>query len=189
MMLHNLYAGASSGSRTLLRWSVIGLVGIFAYDLNLGTIAYLGGDDPAVLTGLRGLFTGVMAALFALGMNPVGPRVQFSPSRAVTFRTLSLLLIGSYLVLMVLAAKSLALIGGDVARTSQLVFVLLAVVAVALAVPSPRLRGWLRVTGPSTCSSTAMTTARNGCGLPEPSAAAVLAAPALKNARSRPWRI
>jgi len=146
MMLHNLYAGASSGSRTLLRWSVIGLVGIFAYDLNLGTIAYLGGDDPAVLTGLRGLFTGVMAALFALGMNPVGPRVQFSPSRAVTFRTLSLLLIGSYLVLMVLAAKSLALIGGDVARTSQLVFVLLAVVAVALAVPSPRLRGWLRVT-------------------------------------------
>ena len=146
MMLHNLYAGASGGSRTLLRWSVIGLAGIFAYDLNLGTIAYLGGDDPAFLTGLRGLFAGVMSALFALGTNPVGPRVQFSPSRAVTFRTLSLLLIGSYLVLMVLAAKSLALIGGDIARTSQLVFVLLAVVAVALAVPSPRLRGWLRVT-------------------------------------------
>ena len=116
--------------------------------------------------------------------------MQFSPSRAVTFRTLSLLLIGSYLVLMVLAAKSLALIGGDVARTSQLVFVLLAVVAVALAVPSPRLRGWLRVTaakhlfqhrydyreewlrftrtiGPQRCWQ----------------------APALKNARSRPWRI
>lgn len=146
MMLHNLYAGASSGSRTLVRWTVIALAGIFGYDLNLGTIAYLGGDDPAVLTGLRGLFAGVMSALFALGMNPAGPRVQFSPSRAVAFRTLSLLLIGSYLMLMVLAAKSLALIGGDVARTGQLVFLLLAVVAVALAVPSPRLRGWLRVT-------------------------------------------
>jgi putative PEP-CTERM system histidine kinase len=127
MLLHNLYAGAAGGSRYLLRWSVIALAGIFAYDLNLATIAYLGGEYPALLRELRGLFAGVMCALFALGMSPAGPRVQFSPSREVTFRTLPL-------------------VGGDFARTSQVVFIALAAVAMIAALPSPRLRGWLRVT-------------------------------------------
>ncbi|MCL9982890.1 MAG: PEP-CTERM system histidine kinase PrsK [Erythrobacter sp.] len=146
MLLHNLYAGAAGGSRYLLRWSVIALAGIFAYDLNLGTISYLGGEYPALLRELRGVFAGVMCALFALGMSPAGPRVQFSPSRTVTFRTLSLLLIGGYLALMVLVAKSLPLVGGDFARTSQVVFLALAAVAIIAALPSSRLRGWLRVT-------------------------------------------
>ena len=146
MLLHNLYAGAAAGSRTLLRWSVIALSGVFVYDLNLATIAYLGGEYPALLRDLRGLFAGVMAVLFALGMSPAGPRVQFSPSRAVTFRTLSLLVVGGYLALMVLVAKWLPLVGGDFARTSQVVFLALAAGAALFALPSPRLRGWLRVT-------------------------------------------
>lgn len=146
MLLHNLYAGAAVGSRVLLRWSVIALAGIFAYDLNLATIAYLGGEYPVLLRELRGAFAGVMCVLFALGMSPAGPRVQFSPSRTVTFRTLSLLLIGGYLAMMVLVAKSLPLIGGDFARTSQVVFLALAAVAMISALPSPKLRGWLRVT-------------------------------------------
>jgi len=146
MLLHNVYAGAASGSRQILRWSVIGLSGIFAYELNLATIAYIGGEHPGLLRDLRGLFAGMMGVLFALGMSPAGPRVQFSPSRAVTFRTLSLLLIGSYLALMALVAKSLALIGGDFARASQTVFLGLAAVVAVLALPSVRLRGWLRVT-------------------------------------------
>lgn len=146
MLLHNLYAGAASALRPVLRWTGIALAGIFAYDLNFQTLTYLGGTSPAAIADLRGLFAGGMAVLFALGMNAAGPRVQFSPSRAVTFRTLSLLLIGGYLVAMVLVTKSLALLGGDIARTSQAVFVVVAVVGAGLALPSPRLRGWLRVT-------------------------------------------
>lgn len=146
MLLHNLYAGAASALRPVLRWTGIALAGIFAYDLNLQTLTYLGGKSPAAITDLRGLFAGAMAVLFALGMNAAGPRVQFSPSRAVTFRTLSLLLIGGYLVGMVLVTKSLALLGGDMARASQAVFVVIAVIGAGLALPSPRLRGWLRVT-------------------------------------------
>lgn len=146
MLLHNLYAGAASGMRPILRWTGIALAGIFAYDLNLATVAYLSGENPAVLTDLRGVFAGIMAGLFALGMNSAGPRVQFSPSRAVTFRTLSLLLIGGYLALMMLVTKSLALIGGDIARASQIMFVVLAVIVAAIALPSTRVRGWLRVT-------------------------------------------
>jgi len=146
MLLHNLYAGAASGSRAILRWTGVALAGIFAYDLNLSTAAYLSGQHPVVLSELRGLFSGAMAGLFALGMNAAGPRIQFSPSRAVTFRTLSLLLIGVYLVMMVLVTKSLALIGGDFARASQVAFVVLAVLVAGIGLPSARLRGWLRVT-------------------------------------------
>lgn len=145
MLLHNLYAGAASGLRPVLRWTGIALAGIFAYDLNFNTVAYLSGETPAVLGDLRGVFVGVMAGLFALGMNAAGPRVQFSPSRTMTFRTLSLLLIGGYLAAMVLVTKSLALIGGDIARVSQIMFVVAAIVGAGLALPSARLRGWLRV--------------------------------------------
>lgn len=146
LLLHNLYAGAASALRPVLRWTGIALTGIFAYDLNLHTIAYLGGATPEVLGDLRGLFAGAMAVLFAVGMNAAGPRVQFKPSRAVTFRTLSLLLIGGYLAAMVLVTKSLVLIGGDFARTSQVVFVVIAILGAVVALPSARLRGWLRMT-------------------------------------------
>ncbi len=146
MLLHNLYAGAANALRPVLRWTGMALAGIFAYDLNLHTLSYLGGETPAALRGLRGLFAGAMAVLFALGMNAAGPRVQFSPSRAVAFRTLSLLLIGAYIAGLVLVTKALALIGGDAARAGQAVFAVIGIVAAAFALPSPRLRGWLRVT-------------------------------------------
>ncbi len=146
MLLHNLYAGASAAARQILRWPGIALTVIFAYDLNLHTTAYLGGGELEVLTGQRGLIAGAMAALFALGTNIGSAGLQFSPSRVVAFRSLSLLLIGSYLAMMVLVAKALALIGGDIARASQIVFLVLAILAAIIWLPSPRLRGWMRVT-------------------------------------------
>jgi putative PEP-CTERM system histidine kinase len=145
MLLHNLYAGAASELRPVLRWTGIALAGIFAFDLNLATIAYLGGGQPVMIADARGLFGGMMAALFALGMNAAGPREQFSPSRAVTFRSLSLLLIAGYLAAMVLVTKGLALIGGDIARASQIMFVVVALGFAVVALPSARVRGWLRV--------------------------------------------
>lgn len=146
MLLHNLYAGAANALRPVLRWTGMALAGIFAYDLNLHTLSYLGSETPAALRDLRGLFSGTMAVIFALGMNAAGPRVQFSPSRVVTFRTLSLLLIGAYIAALVLVTKALALIGGDAARAGQVVFAVIGIVAAAFALPSPRVRGWLRVT-------------------------------------------
>ncbi len=146
VLLHNLYAGAAASSRKIIRWSWIGLAGIFAYDLNFFTVAYLGGEFSTVLVALRGLIAGLFAGLLALGASSANAGLQFRPSRAVTFQTLSLLLIGSYLLVMVLVTRSLALLGGDIARASQLVFVVLAGACAILWLPSERLRGWLRVT-------------------------------------------
>ena len=114
VLLHNLYAGAAASSREILRWSTIALAGVFAFDLNLFTIAYLGGEYPMFLLALRGVFGGVMVCLVAMSANAKSAGIQFRPSRAVTFQTLSLLVIGSYLLLMVLVTRSLALLGGFV---------------------------------------------------------------------------
>ncbi|BDW82489.1 histidine kinase [Erythrobacter sp. Dej080120_24] len=146
MLLHNLYAGAAASSRRIIRWSGIGLAMIFAYDLNLFTIAYLVGEYPSLLVALRGLVVGVMASLLAFGANATSAGLQFRPSRAVTFQTLSLLLIGSYLLVMVLVTRSLALLGEDIARATQVAFLVIAVVGALVWLPSERARGWLRVT-------------------------------------------
>lgn len=146
VLLHNLYAGAAAASRQVLRWSGIGLAGIFAYDLNLFTVSYLLGEHPSGLVMLRGLFTGVMTALLAMGAISEGRGLQFRPSRTVTFQTLSLLVISSYLLIMVLVTRSLTLIGGDFARAGQVVFLVLGILVAAIWIPSKRLRGWLKVT-------------------------------------------
>lgn len=144
VLLHNLYAGASNASRVILRWGGVGLAGLFAYDLNLFTLAYLSGEHPQTLVMLKGLVAGIMAALLAFGANAKGSGLQFNPSRAVTFQTLSLLVIGSYLVVMVLVTRSLALLGGDIARTSQIAFLVIASLAAIIWLPSQRVRALVR---------------------------------------------
>ncbi|MDJ0643858.1 MAG: PEP-CTERM system histidine kinase PrsK [Erythrobacter sp.] len=146
VLLHNLYAGAAASSRQILRWSGIALAGIFAYDLNLFTISYLSGEEPGVFAALRGMIAGLMVVLLAFGSNETSAGLQFRPSRAVAFQTLSLLVIGSYLLLMLLVTRSLAVLGGDIARVSQVAFVVLGVIAAIVFLPSQRVRGWFRVT-------------------------------------------
>ncbi|QUL38859.1 XrtA/PEP-CTERM system histidine kinase PrsK [Erythrobacter sp. JK5] len=146
VLLHNLYAGAAPSSRRILRWSGIGLAGIFAYDLNLYTIAYLSGEEPEALLAARGLVTGAMIGLLAFGSNEAGAGMQFRPSRAVTFQTLSLLVIGSYLLVMLLVTRSLEALGEDIARASQMIFLVGAILAAIAFLPSGRVRGWFKVT-------------------------------------------
>ncbi|MCK0128532.1 XrtA/PEP-CTERM system histidine kinase PrsK [Erythrobacter sp. F6033] len=146
VLLHNLYAGAGAASRQVLRWSGIALAFSFGYDLNLYTIAYLVGEYPDMLVTLRGIIAGIAAAMLAFGGSVAGRGLQFRPSRAVTFQTLSLLVIASYLIIMVLVTRSLTLIGGDLARAGQVVFLVLGILVAAAWLPSKRVRGWLRVT-------------------------------------------
>ena len=146
VLLHNLYAGATASSRRMIRWSALGLAVIFGYDLNFYTFAWLGGQYPATLFMLRGAVVGAMALLLALGANAVNAGLQFRPSRAVTFQTLSLIVIGSYLVVMTMVTRSLSLFGGDFARLGQMIVLVLAVAVAVLWLPSGRFRAWLRVT-------------------------------------------
>jgi len=145
VLLHNLYAGAAAASQRLLRWSAIALAGIWLYDLNLHTVAYLSSESPELLLALRGSLMGLLTIALAIGSHPATAGLRFSPSRAVAFRSLSLLLIGGYLLVMVVVTRSLALLGGDLGRVTQVGFLVMASVAAIIWLPSARARGWLRV--------------------------------------------
>lgn len=146
VLVHNLYAGASRDARAFLRWPATGLAVLFAFDLNLYTMAYLTGGWPVEIASLRGLAMLVMPALIAVGASKGREKVRIKPSRAVTFQTFSLLVIGIYLVAMVGIAEWLSFVGGDFARLMELGFVTIASAIALLVLPSKRLRGWLKVT-------------------------------------------
>jgi len=145
VLVHNLYGGASRDARRSLRWPAAGLAAIWIFDLNLYTVAYLAGTWPREIAALRGLATIALVSLFAIGASHGRDALRLRPSRAVTFQTFSLLLIGMYLVGMVLIAQWLAFAGGDFARLIELGFLTLASAVALVVLPSRKLRGWLKV--------------------------------------------
>ena len=146
VLVHNLYVGASRQSQAALRWPASGLAVVWAFDLNLYTVAYLSGDWPVEIAALRGLAVMALAALLAMGGARNRDVLRFRPSRSVAFQTVSLLIIGIYLVAMVAVAQWLSYAGGDFSRLMGLGFLTVASVGAILFLPSARLRGWLRVT-------------------------------------------
>ena len=146
VLVHNLYAGASGHSQASLRWPATGLAILWTFDLNLYTIAYLGNGWPLEIAASRGLAAIALSALIAIGASKNRNALRFRPSRAVTFQTFSLLVIGIYLVAMVAVAQWLSYAGGDFARLMEVGFLTVASAAALLLLPSKRLRGWLRVT-------------------------------------------
>ncbi|KUR71114.1 histidine kinase [Novosphingobium fuchskuhlense] len=145
VLVHNLYVGAISGQRDAVRWTALALALMWGYDLNFYTIAYLGRMIPQEMVALRGLIQIGAILLVAVGAMRGGSPLRFSPSRSVAFQSLSLLVIGGYLILMVAAAQSVAWLGGDVSQLAQLGFAFATTVVILALVPSGRLRGWLNV--------------------------------------------
>ncbi|MCT2558104.1 PEP-CTERM system histidine kinase PrsK [Tsuneonella sp. YG55] len=145
VLLHNLYAGASSVSRQVLRWPAAALAGMWAWQLNLYALTWIGDNFPPELVALRGLVAGMVAVLFAIGANARAAELRILPSRTVAFQSLSLLVIGGYLVAITLIAQSLSLLGDGVTRLAQVGFLFAAATFAILWLPSKRVRGWLRV--------------------------------------------
>ncbi|MCX7675810.1 MAG: PEP-CTERM system histidine kinase PrsK, partial [Alteraurantiacibacter sp.] len=146
VLLHNLYAGASPQARQVLLWPTAAMASVWLYDLNLYTIAYLAQGLPDELADLRALVLLVALALLAYGTMRTRTELRFQPSRSFAFRSFSLGVIGTYLVIMVLVAQALTYVGSDYSGVMQITFVLVASALGLAVIPSKRLRGWLKVT-------------------------------------------
>lgn len=146
VLLHNLYVGAEQGGRAILRWPVAALATIWVYDLNYYTVSYLGAGYSAELGALRGLAIVGMAIGLIVGFSKNARELTLRPSRAVTFQTLSLAVIGGYLLLMIGVAKSIAILGDSSATLTQVGFVVAASVLALVWLPSDHMRRWVRVT-------------------------------------------
>ncbi len=146
VLVHNLYLGASPQSRQLLRGPAVALGMMWAFDLNLYTIAHLAKAWPSELASFRGLIAVALVLLLVTSASSKREALRLRPSRAVTFQTMSLMIIGAYFLAMFAIAQWLAYIGGDFARLMELGFVIFASGMAIIVLPSARLRGWLRVT-------------------------------------------
>lgn len=144
-LTHNLYGGASDASRRLLGWNSAGMALYWGFELNLFTITYLTGETASGLDALRAIVVAASALCVALGALQGRAGLAFRPSRAVTFSTVSLAVLGVYFLAMVGLANGAARLSQDLARITQVAFLLAAVTGALLWLPSPGLRARLRV--------------------------------------------
>lgn len=145
VLVHNLFGGASDSSRRLLAWNSGGLALFWVFELNFFTIAWLTGTEPLQLNVLRALVMTGVAIAFAIGAGQSAAGLAFRPSRAVTFSTLSLGVLTIYFLAMVGLANGAARLAGDLARVTQVGFLLAAAAFSLLWLPSGRLRAAVRV--------------------------------------------
>ena len=142
--LHNLYGDANGDTGSGFRLVVPCLAILWAYDLNLYTVALLGYDVTSALMAGRPLVALVLAPAFAIAARR-REHWKIALSRKATFQSLSLMAIGLYFVAMSLSARVTSLLAGDLtAVLATLTAILLcAVAAVLLFIPI--CRAWLKV--------------------------------------------
>ena len=144
VLVHNLYGQAAPSTRGNIRLAMIALAGMWAYDLNLYTIAYF---DPGSAQGLfdwRGLVMVIAAPLFVIGGGE-GDRWRIRLSRAATFQSLSMLAISIYLAVMAVLVTALRESGVDWTRALLILLLAAMTLAAIVLLPSSRARGWAKV--------------------------------------------
>jgi putative PEP-CTERM system histidine kinase len=144
ILVHNLYGQAAPGSRGALRFPMIALAVMWAYDLHLYTVAYFTGGLAPDLFAMRGAVLALLVPLFALGLRGAASW-KFQLSRAATFQSVSLIAILAYLVLMMTGAQALDAIGGDWARAAEFGILAAMTMVAILVLPSAKARAWFRI--------------------------------------------
>lgn len=144
VLVHNLYSISAPETRWGIRLPMAALAAIWTYDLNLFTITYLTQQFSVELIAMRGPAMACVAPILALA-SIRNTEWTIKLSRSVAFRSLSLVAIGGYLLMMVIIATALQIIGGDYARLAQISFLFGTSVAALVLLPSGKFRAWFRV--------------------------------------------
>ncbi len=144
ILVHNLYGQASHVSRGILKYPMLALALMWAYDLHLYTIAYFTQGLAGDLFALRGIVLVLMVPLFALGLRG-GAALRLQLSRAATFQSVSAVAILAYLAVMMAAARAMEIVGGSWGLIAQFGIVFAMTFAALVLLPSGRARAWLRV--------------------------------------------
>jgi putative PEP-CTERM system histidine kinase len=144
VLVHNLYGQAAPSSRPGIRLAMIAIAAMWAYDLNLYTIAYFDPNSAQGLFDFRGLALALVAPLFAVGAGR-DERWRIRLSRAATFQSLSLLAITAYFAVMAVLVTALRGSGFDWTRAVLIALLAAMTVAAMVLLPSSRARGWAKV--------------------------------------------
>jgi putative PEP-CTERM system histidine kinase len=143
VLAHNLYVGTPATERSGMRLLAIGLGGLFLYDLNFYTLAFLLPPGSVNLFNIRGAVDAMLALLFLFASRDEwvrGARI----SRRVAFQTVAFSGVGFYLITMALLAYGLKLAGGSWGTLLQVSFLFATSLLGAVVLVSQRFRAWLR---------------------------------------------
>jgi putative PEP-CTERM system histidine kinase len=146
ILLEQVYRNAREGGRYALKFFVIALGVMFAYDLFLYSQAQLLNRVDESAWQARGFVLTLMVPLLAVAArrNPQWSLNVFV-SRHVVFYTTSFIAIGVYLLLMAAGGYLIQLYGGTWGRIAQLVFLAGAGIVLVTLIASTSLRRRLRV--------------------------------------------
>lgn len=146
VLLEQVYRNAGESDRNALRYLVIGLGGVYAYDLFLYSQAALFEGIAEGTWFARGLVAAMMVPLIAIAArrNPHWSLDVFVSRQAVMFTT-AVIAIGVYLVLMALGGYLLQLVGGQWGTAANIAFFFGAAAVLAVVVMSGVARRRLRV--------------------------------------------
>lgn len=144
MLAHNLYGSAAPAGRARIALLMGALAAMWTYDLNLYAIAYAAMDRADELYALRGVMMAMLAPIIALGLQRGGAG-QLRLSRAATFRSLSIVAVGLYVMVLAAVVAMVELIAGPHARLVEIGALFLMALLALLLLPSPRFRARLKV--------------------------------------------
>ena len=144
VLVQHLYHSVAPGARGGIRLAVIALAAMWALDLAVYTLGYLGIGSAPVLVMLRGAAMLLVAPLFGIAAHRNGDwTLNFS--RTLAYQSLSLVATALYIVIVVLATSAIAAIGGGHVRLLQTAFVFSSTAATFTFFSTPWLRAWIKV--------------------------------------------
>ncbi len=141
VLLEQIYRNASQAGRQALRYAVIGIGGLFAYDLFLYSQAQLQQGISADAWTARGIVVAAVVPMIALAVrrNPQWS-LDIFVSRQVVFYTTTFVAVGSYMIIMSLAGFVVGDFGGSWGRIGQILFFAGAAIVLVFLLASGALR-------------------------------------------------
>ena len=140
VLLHAVYEAMPTSGRAKL----IALALLWIADCFLFTYVYLSGEWPGGLIALRGCVAVASAVLFAMALHRHNGWVV-QVSRTFAYQSLSIVAIGIYFIVTIVATSAIAAVGGIHTRMLQTAFVFGCTAALLTLASSPWLRAWTKV--------------------------------------------
>jgi putative PEP-CTERM system histidine kinase len=146
VLLEQIYRNSSEAARPALRYLVVGVGGLFAYDLFLYSQAELLRGITAEAWNARGVVDAIAVPLIAVAVRRYPQwSLDVFVSRQVVFYTSTVMGVGAYLLLMAVGGYYVREIGGAWGQLGQIMFFAGALVVLTFLVASANLRRHARV--------------------------------------------
>jgi putative PEP-CTERM system histidine kinase len=146
ILLEQLFRETDPGSRWAIKPLVIGLAGLFAFDLYFYSDAMLFGRIDAEIWIARALAHAVIIPFVAVATaRNAAWTIEIHVSRGTVFHSTAIVVSGLFLLVIAFAGYLVRYLGGDWGRALQIGFLFAALLAGALVLTSGRFRSKLRV--------------------------------------------